>query len=54
MRRFLCRTVPLLAVSLAAPASAVPAGPGRDAAVLEAVFRQQIAEHLDQTDRARG
>ncbi len=54
MRRFLCRAVPLLVVSLAAPAVAVPAGPARDVAVLEAVFRQQIAEHLDATDRARG
>jgi len=30
------------------------AEPDREGAVFEAVFRQQIAEHLDETERARG
>jgi hypothetical protein len=49
------RTTLLLAVAWAAvPSPAPTAEVDREAAVLEAVFRQQLEEHLDAAERARG
>ena len=52
------RQIPLLAaaaaVSLLAGRAAATEDIARESAVFEAAFRQQIEEHLDSTERARG
>jgi len=53
VRRFLFRTAAAMAALLGGVSLAGADGP-RERDVLEAVFRQQIQEHLDASERARG
>ena len=53
MRRFLFRALPVVAALLGSVGQAGADGP-RERDVIEAVLRQQIQEHLDATERARG
>lgn len=54
MRRYLCRTLLVLSSCTLTAVSASALDTRRDEDVLHAALRQQVREHLDATERARG